>query len=139
VRNENEIVDYVPVQEALDHLTDKHGLVNEVLARCKMRESVGVRPPKPEVVLLAARIALSSYLSKNPTYNDSWCRAGARGALDNVARKFDRLDKMVLKTPGEGRIDDGVDLGAYSIMHLAHLLENRPEEALAVLQHEGLA
>ena len=74
--------------------------------------------PAPATVLRAAAAVLKAYAQKNPAYGDSWCRRGEPGIFHNIARKFDRLE-FILRSDGEVRYDDALDLATYAVLHLA--------------------
>ena len=82
--------------------------------------------PAPATVLRAAAAVLKAYAQKNPGYADSWCRRGEPGIFHNIARKFDRLEHVVLGG-GDVPYDDALDLASYAVLHLAwHLRSGRP-------------
>ena len=65
---------------------------------------------------------------KEATYGSSWCKRGEMDVFFNLARKFDRLENMMLKGAkdevGEDKIDTVADLTNYGLLWMTYLLRN---------------
>lgn len=74
---------------------------------------------------------LQMHHAKEGTYGNSWCRRGELGIFFNIARKFDRLENMVVHDRadevGESRIDTIADLATYSLLWLTLIMREHPE------------
>ena len=84
-------------------------------------------------LLTLAFICLSDLqYRKEGSYGRSWSKRGETDVFFNTARKFDRLENMVLygshDEVGEGRIDTVGDLANYSLLWMTYFIRETPSE-----------
>lgn len=69
---------------------------------------------------------------KEGTYRDAWSKRKEIGVFFQAARKFDRLENMMLNGAkdevGESLVDTVADLANYAILWLTFILRERPED-----------
>lgn len=80
---------------------------------------------------------------KEGKYGRSWCKHGEIGAFENVTRKYDRIENIMLEVmqqgldlldtedledPTETFLDTIIDLGVYSLMWAGLIREKRPNK-----------
>jgi hypothetical protein len=85
------------------------------------------------MLLVPVFLVLSSLqYSKEGTYGRSWCKRGEMDIFFNLARKFDRLENMMINGAkdevGEGKIDTVGDNANYGLLWMTHFLREKPEE-----------
>lgn len=70
--------------------------------------------------------------SKEGTYGDSWARRKEIGVFMNLARKFDRLESMMIDGAkdevGESKIDTVGDTANYGLLWMTYFVRNSPKE-----------
>ncbi|WAB25008.1 hypothetical protein M3_0057 [Lysinibacillus phage vB_LfM_LysYB1] len=70
--------------------------------------------------------------AKEGTYGNSWEKRKEVGVFMNMARKFDRLENMIIDGKkdevGESKADTVADEGVYSVLWLTYILRESPEE-----------
>lgn len=70
--------------------------------------------------------------AKEGTYGNSWEKRKEVGVFMNMARKFDRLENMIIDGKqdevGESKVDTVADEGVYSVLWLTYILRESPEE-----------
>lgn len=82
----------------------------------------------------AASLCYLVQVVKGLSYKRSWCKRGLLGAFFTMARKWDRLEELMLRptpghtTPGEESLEETVlDLAVYSVKLLGYLQETHPD------------
>lgn len=84
-------------------------------------------PPSPETLGVIFGTLIRLYAFKNPLYGSSWCKRGTVSTFENVARKYDRMENLVVEQHQDPGMDDMMDLTNYSGMQTAYQAEHRPE------------
>lgn len=85
-------------------------------------------------LLMTAVFVVLSQLqySKEGTYGRSWCKRGEMDVFFNLARKFDRLENMMLNEAkdevGEPLIDTVGDEANYGLLWMTLFLRKHPKE-----------
>lgn len=93
---------------------------------------------KPEVIrednalMTLAFITLSkTQCKKEGTYGRSFCKRGELDIFFNTARKFDRIENMMINGArdevGEGTIDTVGDMANYGMLWLTYYIRENPE------------
>lgn len=70
--------------------------------------------------------------AKEGTYGNSWEKRKEVGVFMNMARKFDRLENMIIDGAkdevGESKVDTVADEGNYATLWMTYILRENPEE-----------
>lgn len=93
-------------------------------------ENMAVR--RDNVLLVYVFMVLSNVqYKKEGTYGNSWEKRGELEVFFNVARKFDRLENIMLKGAtdevGESHADTVADLANYGLLWMTYILREKPE------------
>lgn len=84
------------------------------------------------LAFVAFHLLLKVQYKKEGTYGRSWCRRGELDVFFNLARKFDRLENIILKGAkdevGEATIDTVGDLTNYGVLWMTYFIRNYPTE-----------
>jgi hypothetical protein len=97
-------------------------------------------PVREDNVLVAATLPflLNLQYKKEGTYGRSWCKRGELDTFFNTARKFDRIENMMLNGAkdevGEGKVDTVGDMASYGLLWLTYILRLHPEAFMEWVQ-----
>lgn len=89
--------------------------------------------PNDNIYLVPVFVALSSLqYDKELGYGSSWCKRGELDVFFNTARKFDRIENIMLgkgkDAVGEPKIDTVGDLANYSYLWMTYLLRHNSKD-----------
>lgn len=74
---------------------------------------------------------LNLQYKKEGAYGRSWCKRGEMDTFFNTARKFDRIENMMLNGAkdevGEGKVDTVGDMASYGLLWLTFILREHPD------------
>lgn len=94
-------------------------------------------------LLMTAAFVILSQLqySKEGTYGRSWSKRGELDVFFNLARKFDRLENMMINGAkdevGEARIDTVGDTANYGLLWVTYFLRNNPKEFMEWIKNNS--
>lgn len=94
-------------------------------------------PVREDNLLVAVTLPfiLELQYKKEGTYGRSWCKRGEMDTFFNTARKFDRIENIMLNGAkdevGESKVDTVGDLTSYGLLWLTYILRNQPEAFMA--------
>lgn len=92
-----------------------------------------IKLPNDNIYLVPVFVALAKLqYDKELGYGSSWCKRGELDVFFNTARKFDRIENIMLgkgkDAVGEPKIDTVGDLANYSYLWMTYLLRHAPED-----------
>jgi hypothetical protein len=102
-------------------------------------------PIREDNVLVAVTLPflLNLQYKKEGAYGRSWCKRGELDTFFNTARKFDRIENMMLKGAkdevGEGKVDTVGDMASYGLLWLTYILREHPESFVDWVQKNILS
>jgi hypothetical protein len=102
-------------------------------------------PIREDNVLVAITLPfiLGLQYKKEGAYGRSWCKRGELDTFFNTARKFDRIENMMLNGAkdevGEGKVDTVGDMASYGLLWMTFILREHPNEFFSWLNKNVLS
>ncbi|MNW28080.1 hypothetical protein D3C74_48920 [compost metagenome] len=95
------------------------------------------QPVREDNVLVTALLPYILHLQykKEGAYGRSWCKRGEMDTFFNTARKFDRIENMMLNGAkdevGEGKVDTVGDMASYGLLWMTLLARIEPDDFIS--------
>lgn len=108
-----------------DTLVKEVAMVHSYLEQSSVHSEIR----EDNLLMTVAFVVLSKLqYSKEGTYGRSWCKRGQQDVFFNLARKFDRLENIILNNAqdevGESTVDTVGDLANYGMLWMTYYMRN---------------